>query len=101
SSPRSWRRSRRCVNARRNSRKIRSSFGVSSPKAQTKPARPHDKHWTKCAARCIFAQIETPSQVFVKPELKVIVSNPQPEPVAAQHAPEQVEMPFAVVNGEP
>jgi segregation and condensation protein A len=39
--------------------------------------------------------------VFVKPELRVIVSNAPQEPAAAQHAPEQVEMPFAVVNGEP
>jgi segregation and condensation protein A len=37
----------------------------------------------------------------VKPELRVIVSNAPQEPAAAQHMPEQVEMPFAVVNGEP
>jgi segregation and condensation protein A len=37
----------------------------------------------------------------VKPELKIVVSNAPQEPAAAQHAPEQVEMPFAVVNGEP
>ena len=36
-----------------------------------------------------------------KPELKIVVSN-APEPAAhAQPPPEQVEMPFAVVNGEP
>jgi segregation and condensation protein A len=40
-------------------------------------------------------------QVYVKPELRVIVSNAPQEPSAAQHAPEQVEMPFAMVNGEP
>jgi segregation and condensation protein A len=37
----------------------------------------------------------------VKPELKVVVSNEQPRSVAAPSTPEQVEMPFAVVNGEP
>jgi len=37
----------------------------------------------------------------VKPELKIVVSNVPQEPAAAQHAPEQVEMPFAMVNGEP
>ena len=37
----------------------------------------------------------------MKPELRVIVSSAPHEPGAAQHAPEQVEMPFAVVNGEP
>ena len=36
-----------------------------------------------------------------KPELKIVVSNDPPEPPAAEAAPEQVEMPFAVVNGEP
>jgi len=37
----------------------------------------------------------------VKPELKVVVSNAPPEPTPPPSAPEQVEMPFAVVNGEP
>ena len=37
----------------------------------------------------------------MKPELKIVVSNVPQEPAAAQHAPEQVEMPFAMVNGEP
>jgi segregation and condensation protein A len=37
----------------------------------------------------------------VKPELKVVVSNAPPEHVPPPPAPEQVEMPFAVVNGEP
>jgi segregation and condensation protein A len=36
-----------------------------------------------------------------KPELKIVVSNDPPEPPPAEGAPEQVEMPFAVVNGEP
>jgi segregation and condensation protein A len=36
-----------------------------------------------------------------KPELKIVVSNDPPEPPPAELAPEQVEMPFAVVNGEP
>src|SRR5579883_3418966 len=35
-----------------------------------------------------------------KPELKVVVSNGEPH-AAAEPAPEQVEMPFAVVHGEP
>ena len=37
---------------------------------------------------------------MVKPDLKIVVSNPPP-PVPVQASPEQVEMPFAVVNGEP
>jgi chromatin segregation and condensation protein Rec8/ScpA/Scc1 (kleisin family) len=37
----------------------------------------------------------------VRPELKVVVTNGEPRSAAAQDAPEQVEMPFAVVNGEP
>ncbi len=36
-----------------------------------------------------------------RPELKIVVSNDPPEPPPAEAAPEQVEMPFAVVNGEP
>jgi chromatin segregation and condensation protein Rec8/ScpA/Scc1 (kleisin family) len=35
-----------------------------------------------------------------KPELKIVVSN-TPEVPAVEPAPEQVEMPFAIVNGEP
>ncbi|MBS0366793.1 MAG: segregation/condensation protein A [Proteobacteria bacterium] len=35
-----------------------------------------------------------------RPDLKVVVSNPAPAPVH-DAAPEQAEMPFAVVNGEP
>ena len=35
-----------------------------------------------------------------KPELKIVVSN-TPETPAVEPAPEQVEMPFAIVNGEP
>src|SRR3984957_8925627 len=38
---------------------------------------------------------------MVKPDLKIVVSNPLPAPTVAQASPEQVEMPFAVVNGEP
>jgi segregation and condensation protein A len=38
---------------------------------------------------------------MVKPDLKIVVSNPPPPAPAAQASPEQVEMPFAVVNGEP
>ncbi|HEX4388324.1 MAG TPA: ScpA family protein [Steroidobacteraceae bacterium] len=35
-----------------------------------------------------------------RPDLKIVVSN-TPAPVPAEPSPEQVEMPFAVVNGEP
>ena len=37
---------------------------------------------------------------MTKPDLKVVVSNP-PSPVVMASAPEQAEMPFAIVNGEP
>jgi segregation and condensation protein A len=37
---------------------------------------------------------------MVKPDLKIVVSNPPP-PAPLEVSPEQVEMPFAVVNGEP
>ncbi len=37
---------------------------------------------------------------MTKPDLKVVVSNPPP-PVVMASAPEQAEMPFAIVNGEP
>ncbi len=36
-----------------------------------------------------------------KPELKVVVTQEQPQSTAPPAVPEQVEMPFAVVNGEP
>jgi segregation and condensation protein A len=36
-----------------------------------------------------------------RPELKIVVSNAPPPPAPAEPPPEQVEMPFAVVNGEP
>jgi segregation and condensation protein A len=36
-----------------------------------------------------------------KPDLKIVVSNEPPEPPPVEAPPEQVEMPFAVVNGEP
>ena len=35
-----------------------------------------------------------------KPELKIVVSNTPAEMPAAEPPPEQVEMPFAIVNGE-
>src|SRR5579884_672631 len=38
---------------------------------------------------------------MAKPELTIVVSNPGPEAHPSQSPPEQVEMPFAVVNGEP
>ena len=37
---------------------------------------------------------------MTKPDLKIVVSNPPP-PVVMASAPEQAEMPFAIVNGEP
>jgi segregation and condensation protein A len=40
----------------------------------------------------------------MKPDLKIVVSNPPPAPppeLEREAAPEQAEMPFAVVNGEP
>jgi segregation and condensation protein A len=36
-----------------------------------------------------------------RPELKIVVSNAPPPPPPPESPPEQVEMPFAVVNGEP
>src|SRR5712672_4464091 len=36
-----------------------------------------------------------------KADLKIVVSNEAPEPPPVEAPPEQVEMPFAVVNGEP
>jgi segregation and condensation protein A len=36
-----------------------------------------------------------------KADLKIVVSNEAPEPPPLEAPPEQVEMPFAVVNGEP
>src|SRR6185312_5884633 len=36
-----------------------------------------------------------------KPDLTIVVSNPTPEIHLGEPPPEQVEMPFAVVNGEP
>src|SRR5579883_762337 len=38
---------------------------------------------------------------MAKPELTIVVSNPGPDPHQGEPPPEQVEMPFAVVNGEP
>src|SRR5437868_12874672 len=37
----------------------------------------------------------------MKPDLKIVVSNGPPEAPAVEPPPEQVEMPFAVVEGEP
>ena len=36
-----------------------------------------------------------------KPELRIVVSNTPPQPATPDAPPQQVEMPFAVVNGEP
>jgi segregation and condensation protein A len=53
----------------------------------------------KCGGSCTCAPTD------LQPELKIVVSNeaPAPEamPVAPDAVPEQVEMPFAIVNGEP
>src|SRR5690348_11836721 len=38
---------------------------------------------------------------MAKPELTIVVSNPTPEAHQSESPPQQVEMPFAVVNGEP
>jgi hypothetical protein len=43
--------------------------------------------------------MKTKSQL-TRPELKIVVSN-SPEAPAVEPPPEQVEMPFAIVNGEP
>src|ERR1700689_269289 len=37
---------------------------------------------------------------MVKPDLKIVVSNPPPAAAPVPLSPEQVEMPFAMVNGE-
>src|SRR5664279_5022693 len=37
---------------------------------------------------------------MMKPDLKVVVSNPPPEPPPPALAPQQGEMPFAIVHGE-
>ena len=36
-----------------------------------------------------------------KPELRIVVSNTPPQPATPDAPPQQAEMPFAVVNGEP
>ena len=64
------------------------------------------RHWTKCAARCTCEPGEpepaAPTQHMKnKPELKIVVSNTPAEAPVAEPPPQQVEMPFAVVNGEP
>lgn len=51
------------------------------------------------AAPCTCERIEMAKAT--KPDLKIVVSNQPAEPVVAEQAPEQVEMPFAMVNGEP
>ena len=61
------------------------------------------RRWTKCAGRCTCAPSEpqVSKSLKNKPELKIVVSNTPAEMPAAEPPPEQVEMPFAVVNGEP
>jgi segregation and condensation protein A len=53
----------------------------------------------KCGGSCICAPTE------LQPELKIVVSNEAPAPAVMPEGPdslpEQVEMPFAIVNGEP
>jgi hypothetical protein len=56
----------------------------------------------RSGARCICEPSELAGpRMKNKPELKIVVSNTPAEAPAAEAAPEQVEMPFAVVNGEP
>ena len=43
----------------------------------------------------------TPVPIMTRPELTIVVSNPSTEAQHGQSPPQQVEMPFAVVNGEP
>jgi len=61
------------------------------------------RHSTKCAARCTCAPSEpkVSKPLKSKPDLKIVVSNIPAEAPAAEPPPEQVEMPFAIVNGEP
>jgi segregation and condensation protein A len=61
------------------------------------------RHWTRCAGRCTCGPSEPQVSKLLKnkPELKIVVSNTPAEPPAAEPPPEQVEMPFAIVNGEP
>src|ERR1700692_3639000 len=98
SSTRSSRRAARCDGAARNLRSIRTSFAISSPKGRKRPAKRHARHWKTCAARCICAPNREPG---MKPELTLVASNDPAPPLPAAAAPEQVEMSFAVVNGEP
>jgi segregation and condensation protein A len=37
----------------------------------------------------------------MKPDLKIVIASPPPPPASAAVPPEQAEMPFAIVNGEP
>jgi segregation and condensation protein A len=61
------------------------------------------RHWTKCGARCTCEPSESrvSKPLKSKPELKIVVSNTPAEAPAVEPPPEQVEMPFAIVNGEP
>jgi segregation and condensation protein A len=61
------------------------------------------RHWTKCAARCTCepSESQVSKPLKSKPELKIVVSNTPAEAPATEPPPEQVEMPFAIVNGEP
>src|SRR5215831_3415622 len=53
-----------------------------------------------CAAPCICARAESMVPVKPRPELRIVPGVP-PVPPPPEPPPEQVEMPFAVVNGEP
>src|SRR5579871_6817253 len=50
----------------------------------------------RCAASCTCGRTKA-----MKPTLTIVVSNAAPAAPPAEGAPEQVEMPFAMVNGEP
>ena len=64
---------------------------------------PRGRHSTKCVGRCTCEPSDPKVSRLLKdkPELKIVVSNPPPDLPASEPPPEQVEMPFAIVNGEP
>src|SRR6202035_1634174 len=58
----------------------------------------------KSGAPCICAPTDSARDetgMKQKPELRIVVSNTPPQPAAPDAPPQQAEMPFAVVNGEP
>jgi segregation and condensation protein A len=55
----------------------------------------------KCAAPCTCVASNHKAIPVVKPDLKVVSSKPNTEAPVPPAAPEQGEMPFAMINGEP